>query len=216
MKKVLRESMTSSTNTGARSRETYHHGDLRQTLIDAAFDEVASQYADAINLSALARRLGVSQSAPYRHFADREELMMAVGAKAFQFAAAWMREEMDRAPPQSGVSRLAHAFLGFGLTHPGLYKLMYASNLMQSAPVDSEVFAAAEAITTLSHEALGPDLDKSIRRRVVVRLWTSLHGAIMLTEQGLLPTRVTKTGLTELVDDLVKDFEHVLTESSRQ
>jgi len=57
---------------------TYHHGDLRDALVQAAFQEAEHGGPEAVNISALAKKLGVSQPAPYRHFADREALLEAV------------------------------------------------------------------------------------------------------------------------------------------
>jgi AcrR family transcriptional regulator len=63
---------------------TYHHGDLRDALVRAALQEAELGGPEAINISALAKKLGVSQPAPYRHFADREALLSAVTAEAFR------------------------------------------------------------------------------------------------------------------------------------
>ena len=60
-----------------KSLNTYHHGDLRDALVEAAFQEAERGGPEAINISALAKKLGVSQPAPYRHFADREALLEA-------------------------------------------------------------------------------------------------------------------------------------------
>src|SRR4051812_50108449 len=61
---------------------TYHHGDLRDALIKAALREAEQGGTEAISIKALAKQLGVSQPAPYRHFADREALLAAVTAGA--------------------------------------------------------------------------------------------------------------------------------------
>src|SRR5450759_546654 len=61
-----------------KSLNTYHHGDLRDALVQAALQEAEQGGAEAISIKALAKKLGVSQPAPYRHFADREALLAAV------------------------------------------------------------------------------------------------------------------------------------------
>src|SRR5258708_33146001 len=61
---------------------TYHHGDLRDALVQAALHEVELGGPEAVNISALAKKLGVSQPSPYRHFADIEALLTAVTAAA--------------------------------------------------------------------------------------------------------------------------------------
>jgi AcrR family transcriptional regulator len=69
----------------ASSKTTYHHGDLRQALIEAALD-IITEARDSANVSLreVARRVGVSQSAPYRHFADKETLLATVAEEGFQ------------------------------------------------------------------------------------------------------------------------------------
>lgn len=88
---------------------TYHHGDLRDALIKAALREAERGGAEAISIKALAKQLGVSQPAPYRHFADREALLAAVTAEAFRQLSAVLREAMAKSSKQSKLSRLAQA-----------------------------------------------------------------------------------------------------------
>ena len=63
---------------------TYHHGDLRDALVQAALQEAERGGPEAVSISALAKKLGVSQPAPYKHFADREALLAAAAAEAFR------------------------------------------------------------------------------------------------------------------------------------
>src|SRR5215831_21047095 len=90
---------------------TYHHGDLREALVQAALREVEQGGPEAISIKALAKTLGVSQPAPYRHFADRDALLAAVTAEAFRQFAAMLREAMAKPSKTSRLSRLAQATL---------------------------------------------------------------------------------------------------------
>src|SRR6186713_1167827 len=113
---------------------TYHHGDLRDALVQAAFQEAERGGPEAINLKALAKKLGVSQPAPYRHFADREALLEAVTAEAFRQFNAILQESIGRPSKQSKLSRLAQTTLDFGLRRNGIYRLMFASRTMACSP----------------------------------------------------------------------------------
>src|SRR5450631_589068 len=108
----------------------YHHGDLRDALVQAALRDVEPGGPEAISLKALAKKLGVSQPAPYRHFADREALLAAVTAEAFRQFSAVLRESMRKPSKRSKLSRLAQATLSFGLRRNGIYRLMFASQTM--------------------------------------------------------------------------------------
>src|SRR5688572_29956509 len=99
---------------------TYHHGDLRDALVQAALGEVELGGPEAISISALAKRLGVSQPAPYKHFADRESLLTAVTAEAFRQFNAILRESIGKPSRRSKLSRLAQATLDFGLRRNGV------------------------------------------------------------------------------------------------
>src|ERR1700741_1922386 len=75
---------------------TYHHGDLRDALVQAALAEAELGGPEAISISALAKKLGVSQPAPYKHFADRESLLAAVTAEAFRQFSDVLRESIGK------------------------------------------------------------------------------------------------------------------------
>src|SRR5437764_6209548 len=117
---------------------TYHHGDLRDALVQAALQDAEQGGPEAISLKALAKKLGVSQPAPYRHFADREALLEAVTAAAFRQFNAVMRESIDKPSKQSKLLRFAHAMLTFGLRRNGIYRLIFASRTMACAQKGSE------------------------------------------------------------------------------
>src|SRR5438445_11464272 len=104
----------------------YHHGDLRDALVQAALREAERGGPEAVNISALAKKLGVSQPAPYRHFADREALLAAVTAEAFRLFSATLRESIRKPSKRSKLSRIAQTTLAFGLRRNGIYRLMFA------------------------------------------------------------------------------------------
>src|SRR6266436_10407296 len=117
-----------------KSIKAYHHGDLRDALVQAALGEAEQGGPEAISIKALAKKLGVSQPAPYRHFADREALLAAVTAEAFRQFSAMLREQIGKPSKRSKLSRLAQATLTFGLRRNGVYRLMFASRVMACAP----------------------------------------------------------------------------------
>ena len=82
--------------TARKPLNTYHHGDLRDALVQAALREAEQSGPESISLKALAKGLGVSQPAPYRHFADREALLAAVTAEAFRQFSAMLREAIGK------------------------------------------------------------------------------------------------------------------------
>ena len=182
---------------------TYHHGDLRDALIKAALREAELGGPEAINISALAKKLGVSQPAPYKHFADRETLLAAVTAEAFRQFTATLRGAIAESSKRSKLSRFAHATVDFGLRRNGIYRLMFASRIIACAPKSGELHRAAIEAFDLLLEALEAPAVGFLRERSALKIWAALHGVVMLAEQGLLTGQVAHTSREELVEDIV-------------
>lgn len=183
----------------------YHHGDLHSALIAAATAQIECDGPDSVSLNALAKRLRVSQAAPYRHFRSREELLTAVAAEAYDRLNAEMRAALQRAPRASKLRRAAHAYLQIGTQNRGLYRLMYASHLVDQAEVGSALQVAVEAGFQIWLTAFEPALPLATRERIALRMWVALHGIVSLTDQGFLPLKVRKTRPEDLVDDLIRE-----------
>jgi AcrR family transcriptional regulator len=183
-------------------RQSYHHGDLREALIAAALREAEQGGPEAISIKALAKTLGVSQPAPYRHFADREALLVAVTAEAFRQFNAVLRQAVAASSRRSKLSRLAQAALVFGLERSGIYRLMFASQTMACAARDSELHVAAQETFALLLDALEGPRDAR-RERHALQIWASLHGVVMLAQQGLLTGKNINLSREQLVDDMV-------------
>jgi len=183
---------------------TYHHGDLRDALVQAALQQVELGGPEAVSISALAKKLGVSQPAPYRHFADREALLAAATAEAFRQFSAMLRESIGRPSELSKLSRLAQATLAFGLRRNGIYRLMFASRIIACAPKDGELHAAAMETFALVLEALEAPAVGFLRERHALKLWAALHGVVMLAEQGLLTGQLAHITREQLVEDIVE------------
>ena len=182
----------------------YHHGDLRDALVQAALGEVELGGPEAVSISALAKKLGVSQPAPYRHFADRETLLTAVTAEAFRQFSATLRESISKPSTRSKLSRFALAMLDFGLRRNGIYRLMFASRTMACAPKGTELHAAAMETFGLVLEALEAPAVGLLRERHALKIWAALHGVVMLAEQGLLTGQVAHITREELVEDIAE------------
>jgi len=169
----------------SRDRKSYHHGDLRRALLDAAREEVAANGAQSLTLASLARRAGVAQSAPYRHFVDRDDLLIAVAAEGFQELSVALRSAADANGEEGSVRRMAAAYLQFGERNVERYRLMFASRLVPDAPSDSLLAEAAEAsyqllLTGVDDRAAGGSNGSA------TAVWAQLHGLVMLKADGFV------------------------------
>jgi AcrR family transcriptional regulator len=109
------------------TRNTYHHGDLRQSLIDAAIALIGEEGINDLSLRQVARRVGVSHNAPYRHFEDKEALLAAVAEQGFQSLRAAMEVARQAAPsdPSHRLEAIGITYVNFALGHPLHYLLMF-------------------------------------------------------------------------------------------
>jgi AcrR family transcriptional regulator len=190
---------------------TYHHGDLRDALVQAALAEAELGGPEAISISALAKKLGVSQPAPYKHFADRESLLAAVTAEAFRQFSDILRQSIGKPSKRSKLSRFAQATLEFGLRRNGIYRLMFASRTKACAAKGSELHNAALETFALLLEALEAPAVGLLRERSALKIWAALHGVVMLAEQGLLTGQVAHISREELVEDIVEQTKQALS-----
>jgi AcrR family transcriptional regulator len=189
----------------------YHHGDLRDALVQAALHEVELGGPEAVSISALARKLGVSQPAPYKHFADRETLLTAVTAEAFRQFSAVQRAAIEKPSKRSKLSRFAQVTLDFGLRRNGIYRLMFASRIIACAPKGGELHSATMETFELLLDALEAPAVGLLRERSALKIWAALHGVVMLAEQGLLTGEMARVSREELVEDIVEEAKLALS-----
>jgi AcrR family transcriptional regulator len=189
----------------------YHHGRLRAALIAAGLEVVETQGPDALSLRDLARSLGVSATAPYRHFEDRRALLTAIAAEGFKDLTrryeAILAEDLS---PRAKARAINRVFLELGGQRPGLFELMFESDLLsgEAAPEELRDVASGPFPLLLSMvKQVRPDMDAKTAKARVIAGWSTLWGYIVIKRQGLLtPLMIeplTEEELTEAVLDYV-------------
>jgi AcrR family transcriptional regulator len=175
-----------SSPTAARRANSYHHGDLRRALIDAALTMVIEEGTWNFTLREVARRAGVSHAAPYNHFEDKAALLAEVAALGFHSLTGAMEAA---ARGQSRSARQAFAGIGaayvrFGVEHPAHYRLMFGAELADKAryPVLQEASDAAFGVLTGVLERA--QASGQVRRNPVLdqalAAWSLVHGLTTL------------------------------------
>jgi len=176
------------------TRPTYHHGDLRNSLIRAALALVAERGVEGFSLREAARTVGVSASACYRHFEDREELLAAVAHEGLDTLAEEMRvaaEAHQGASPFDAVNRFwdyASAYPHFALAHPAHFRVMHAVPKSEHSrdlmlPRTPAVMAQTAMEGLVAAGVVAPEA----AGRALLAIWTSVHGLAQLAVAGQLP-----------------------------
>lgn len=111
----------------------YHHGDLRAALVDAAIVLISDRGVRDFSLAEASRRVGVSAAAPYRHFADRDELLAAVAVRGLQvFATMVASEARDADAPEQRLAGMARAYVRFAAQQRPLFDTLFSAGIDKS------------------------------------------------------------------------------------
>lgn len=172
--------MTSETS------KSYHHPDLRQTLIDAAINLINEKGISDLSLRQLARQVGVSHNAPYRHFETKQALLMAVAEEGF----AALRDTLlkaktaSRENPSEQLSAIGIAYVKFALTHPAHYQVMfgdYRNHCCESASLAEVSKQAFGVLVNIIQEGQDQGIFREGDTINLARVaWSLVHGQAML------------------------------------
>ncbi|MFF8379841.1 TetR/AcrR family transcriptional regulator [Streptomyces sp. NPDC015661] len=149
------------------SRITYHHGDLRQAVLAAALDVIATEGPGALSLRDLARRAGVSHAAPAHHFKDRTGLLTAIATEGYELLA----EALAGTPAL--VDRGAR-YVGFAVAHPAHFQVMFRPELLRAD--DPELLAAKEHASAELRAGVADLRGASDPRTAGIAAWSLAHG----------------------------------------
>ena len=192
----------SSVNADPQRRKPYHHGALHSALIEASIALAREGGPDRVVLREAARVAGVSHSAAYRHFADREALLVEVSRHARSELAAEMRRRVNRAKDSlEQLQAVGTAYVDFALTQSGLFRTAFISHPAATPAEDHDRPAGPQtrspADSTEPFEILGQVLDRAQdaglldphrRPGAEIAAWSAVHGLASLLLEGPLPT----------------------------
>lgn len=193
----------------------YHHGNLRDALVEAAVEVVREGGPEALSLRELARRVGVSHAAAYRHFADREALVDVVAERAMEALVAAIARRLgdvvDEDPVRRARRRLVEigaGYVEFALTESGLFRLLFTA---YPEPPQGKESPTSDDPYSMLNEALDDlvevgYLDPGVRVGADVTCWSAVHGFAVLNVEGPLrglsdvEREATLTGLLLAID----------------
>lgn len=176
------------------NKAPYHHGDLREALLDAAVEVLDADGPDGITLREVARRAGVSHSAPYHHFSDKDDLLRAVTLRVSQeLGEALINSQMDANDVIQSAQAVGVGYVSYAVRHPERFRLLNRGRIESpGGPTAEEQLARSENITLRSllesmreGQKVGFVVDGSPETLAIVA-WAAVHGLATLLIDGVL------------------------------
>jgi AcrR family transcriptional regulator len=187
--------MTSKQRVAA--RRAYHHGDLPTAMITAAGELLREHGVEGVSLRTAAAHAGVSSAAPYRHFEDKDSLLVALAISGYDA----LIEQVKSAPKSRGtfaaIQALVVSYARFALQNPQLYRLMMGAGITDRSRYD-ELTKAHNDMCNVLIEAV----DEAQRRKnvagsdpvgVAMTLWCMVHGLATLAADGRINPKAVET-----------------------
>jgi AcrR family transcriptional regulator len=167
----------------------YHHGDLRRALTDAALALVGERGPKGFSLTEVARRAGVSAAAPYRHFADKADLLATVAQLGFEQLTAALQAAPDSGGGRARLIEMSRRYVRWAVEHPDFYLVMFGAEAKH--PDQLDLVRAAEAAFGVLLDAIGSarstgELVNDDRQALAGSVWSVVHGTATLEIGGEL------------------------------
>ncbi len=205
-------------------RSTYHHGDLKNALTDAAIELAAADGPEQITVRAAAKMVGVTPTAAYRHFAGHEQLLEAVQQQAMDaLTAAMSRRTAAIEPstnPEAAQARFAacgQAYVEFAVAQPGLFRTAFCRDNPLGDLSEQADYTSSEPyqqlIRTVDDLVRTGLLDESDRALTELAAWSSVHGLSMLLVDGPfrgLPDPVKQRMIADVIRFLARRYAPVV------
>jgi AcrR family transcriptional regulator len=172
----------------ARQGRAYHHGDLRNGLLEAARAILEEESLASLTLRAVARKAGVSHAAPYRHFPNHEALLVELSIEGFDE----LREQIREAAKASGtesdrIATIGAAYMRFVAARPALARLMFGGQLP-----NRDQFPALG----LKADAIGEEIGQALHDQALgLAVWGAMHGLAMLVLENVIDLGQRRSGL---------------------
>lgn len=193
------------------TKKTYHHGDLKIALIQAASDLLHQEGANALSMRKLADLVGVSRTAPYHHFKDKNALLCAIAENGFHQQTEQLTRLIDQQDNTEETFRqYVFLYIHFAQQQRELYDLMYGRTLWQTGePNDSLKLASRQTfkrwidwVETLQKNGVLTNSNTPLR--VGQATWASLHGLARFLIDGIY---IDEEDVTEMAEQML----HMLT-----
>lgn len=181
-----------------KEKKPYHHGDLRLTLLNTATDIIREGGVESLSMRKLADQVGVSRTAPYHHFKDKNELLCAIAEQGFLLQDQAVQQMPNEHPQLSAAALFEHyvlAYIRFANEHPETYDLMFGREIWKTGTPTESLKSISknsfriwvEWIEQLQQQKLFDDKEPALR--IAQASWAALHGLCRLFNDGIYVNR---------------------------
>lgn len=193
--------------------ETYHHGNLRQALLEAARELASEVGVDGFTLREVARRAGVSHAAPYHHFSDKATLVQALATEAFeQLTKAMLEAKVQQQEPLLSLKATGLGYVKFALAFPTEFRFMFRRDLGISNQPDASKSEQLKRVSSAAYQVL---LDAILECQqagllaandsqvMAMSAWSIVHGLASILLDGPVGTQEIKHEMFDSLADAV-------------
>lgn len=188
----------------------YHHGNLRQALIDTASAMLRDDRSWQFTLREVARRAGVSHAAPYKHFPDKAALLSELAQRGFEQLEAETRAAISsrQRSARKAFKAAAQAYIDFGTRNPSLYRLMFSAEAgdVETTHLGARAMSALGVVIELLQrgQACGEFRQRPVQGQAAA-CWSMVHGIVVLSIEGLLhPSKVGEDPIRAALETLLE------------
>lgn len=174
-------------------QKTYHHGELRQQLIDEGLSLINEAGVDGLSIRKVAERCGVSHAAPYRHFTSKDDLVQAIGQMVWNaFSTALKKAVTETDDPKAQIVKMGVCYVQFLIEHPAYRFFIFSSD--QAVPIKigaTDIDSSVEAFNVFHTSAVNylatTSTDTSDYPDKTVLMWSTVHGmALLIANENLV------------------------------
>ena len=190
---------------------SYHHGDLRQAILDVAEKRLTAAGVEAVTIRACARDAGVSPAAPIHHFGSLKGLLSALAARGFEQLVARLDAEHSAAGADIAAPVLVGSYVAFSVKVPKMFDLMWRDDMLDLA--DPHLAAARRVALARLQILSAPQQGRDGTKRHAIRNWSLAHGLATLLLHGRIVTALgdPDDGLVSIDDFVALAFDPVFS-----